>query len=93
MGKGFIYHLGLGTVLLLIYVEGMRADTVKGSRGPGGFIIINRVPGGPAVRVIPSERGVGVKCLIFVPVLENAWFSSSVCSMATAHLHLDVSLA
>ena len=60
LGKGFIYHLGLGTVLLLIYVEGMREDTVEGSRGPGGFIIINRVPGGPAVRVIPAERGGGM---------------------------------
>lgn len=93
MGKGFIYHPGLGTVLLLIYVEGMGEDTVEGSWGPGGLIIINREPGGPAVRVIPAERGGQMKCLIFVPVLENVWLSISVCSMATAHLHLDVSLA
>ena len=33
---------------------------MEGSRGPGGFIIINRVPGGPAVRVIPAERGGGM---------------------------------
>ena len=33
---------------------------MEGSRGPGGFIIINKVPGGLAVRVIPAERGGGM---------------------------------
>lgn len=46
-------------VLLLVYVEGNERGSHGGVSGPGGLVIINGVPGGPAVRVraTPAERG------------------------------------
>lgn len=38
-------------VLPVIYVEGKERGSCGGVSGPGGLVIINRVPGGPAVRV------------------------------------------
>lgn len=43
------------------------------SWGPGGLVIINRVPGAAAVRVrvTPAERRMDF--LVIGPVLENTW--------------------
>lgn len=49
LGKGFIYHGGLSRVLPLIYVEGKERGPRGGSWGPGGVVIMNKVPRGPAV--------------------------------------------
>lgn len=43
-------------VLLLVYVEGNERGSHGGVSGPGGLVIINGVPGGPAVSQSNSSR-------------------------------------
>lgn len=57
-------------------MEGKDEDPVEGF-GPGGLEIINRAPGGPAVRARAALLR-GRRCLIMGPVPENTWLNSCV---------------
>lgn len=78
--------------LPLIYGEGKERRSCGGVSGPGGLVIINRVPWGLAVRVraaLPREGDVWW----LVPFLRTPGWTVLNVQRPPAHLHLGISLA